>query len=366
MAQNGSYPDAPYIEVNGRRIGPGEPTYIIAEMSGNHNGSYDRAARILEACVDAGVDAVKLQTYTADTLTINSDAEIFHVGGDNTWAGTTLHALYEEAHTPWEWQPKLKKLADDLGVDLFSSPFDFTATDFLDDMDVPAFKVASFESIDPPLVSYIASKGKPVFMSTGMASLSQIDKAVTAAREAGAGPGKLLLFKCVSSYPAPAEAMNLNTIPHLARAFNVPTGLSDHTLGTEVPLAAVALGARAIEKHVTLSRADGGVDSQFSLEPAELKGMVQQIRTIEAALGDVFYGITEWEESNKVFQRSLIITEDVKAGEVFTPKNLRSIRPGYGLSPEFIGDVIGRTAGRDIERGTPLAWALVAGAPVSS
>lgn len=350
-----------YIDIAGRRVGSGHPAYVIAEVSGNHNGSYDRAAQILQECVEAGADAVKLQTYTAETLTIDSDGDIFRVGGDNTWAGTTLHDLYEEAHTPWEWQPKLKKLADDLGVDLFSSPFDFTATDFLDDMDVPAFKVASFESVDPPLVSYIAGKGKPVLMSTGMATLSQIDKAVVAAREAGAGPGKLLLFKCVSAYPAPPESMNLHTIPHMANAFDVPVGLSDHTLGTEVPLAAIALGACAIEKHVTLSRADGGVDSQFSLEPQELKGMIEQIRTIEAALGGVTYGPTEWERPNQVFQRSLIVTEDVKVGETFTPVNLRSIRPGYGLSPEYIGDIIGRTAARDLDRGTPMQWDMVGG-----
>jgi N-acetylneuraminate synthase len=335
---------------------------VIAEMSGNHNGSYDRAARILEACARAAVDAVKLQTYTADTLTINSDQDIFKIGSNNTWGGRTLYDLYEEAYTPWEWQPKLKKVADGLGVDLFSSPFDFTAVDFLDNMGVPAFKVASFESTDPPLVAYVASKGKPVLMSTGMASMGQIDDAVQAARQAGAGPGKLLLFKCVSSYPAPPEAMNLRTIPHLAAAFNAPVGLSDHTLGTEVPVAAVALGACAIEKHVTLSRAEGGPDAQFSLEPEELTRMVREIRNIESALGGVFYGPTEWEKPNRVFQRSLIVTEDVTAGEKFTPANLRSIRPGYGLAPKFMGDIIGKKAARAIKRGTPLSWDLVAGA----
>ena len=353
--------EAPYIEINGRRVGPGEPTYIIAEVSGNHNGSYDRAVSIVEACAAAGVDCVKLQTYTADTLTIDSDAEIFKVAGDNTWAGTTLHALYEEAYTPWDWQPKLKRLADDLGVDLFSSPFDFSAADFLDDMGVPAFKIASFECIDTPLVKYVAGKGKPVLMSTGMATMAQIDAAVVAARAGGAGPGKLLLFKCVSSYPAPPEEMNLHTIPHLAKAFDVPVGLSDHTLGTEVPLAAVALGACAIEKHVTLSRADGGVDAQFSIEPQELEQMVQQIRTIEKALGGVSYGPTEHELPNRVFQRSLIVTEDVKAGDRLTSENVRSIRPGFGLSPGFIDDVIGRMASRDVKRGTPVSWDMVGG-----
>jgi N-acetylneuraminate synthase len=353
--------EAPYIEINGRRVGPGEPTYIIAEVSGNHNGSYERAVQIVEACAKAGVDCVKLQTYTADTLTIDSDAEIFKVAGDNTWAGTTLHDLYEEAHTPWDWQPKLKKIADDLGVDLFSSPFDFTAADFLDDMGVPSFKIASFECIDAPLVKYVAEKGKPVLMSTGMATMAQIDEAVAAARAGGAGPGKLLLFKCVSAYPALPEEMNLNTIPHLAKTFDVPVGLSDHTLGTEIPLAAVTLGACAIEKHVTLSRADGGVDAAFSLEPHELEQMVQQIRSIEKALGGVSYGPTEHEKPNKVFQRSLIVTEDVKAGDTFTKTSVRSIRPGFGLSPGFIHDVIGRKASRDVSRGTPLSWDLVGG-----
>ena len=352
---------APHIEINGRRVGPGHPVYIIAEMSGNHNGSYERAVQILEACAAAGVDAVKLQTYTPDTLTIDCDAEIFRIGSNNTWAGRTLYDLYGEAYTPWEWQPKLKNIADGLGIDLFSSPFDSTATDFLDGMGVPAFKVASFECTDTPLVAYIAGKGKPVLMSTGMAALAQIDEAVRAAREAGAGPGKLLLFKCVSSYPAPAEAMNLRTIPHLASAFNVPVGLSDHTLGTEVPVAAVALGACAIEKHVTLSRADGGPDAQFSLEPDELARMVKEIRNVEKAMGGVFYGPTEWEKPNRVFQRSLIVTADLAAGEAFTTENLRSIRPGYGLAPKFIGDVLGRRASQPVKRGTPLSWGLVAG-----
>ena len=354
--------EAPYVEINGRRIGPGHPTYVVAEMSGNHNQDYDRAARIIEASAEAGADAVKLQTYTADTLTIDADSDIFRIGGDNTWAGTTLHELYGEAYTPWEWQPKLKELADGLGIDLFSSPFDFTAVDFLDEMGVPAYKIASFECIDPELVRYIAGKGKPVLMSTGMATLSQIDEAVRAAREGGAGPGRLLLFKCTSAYPAPASAMNLRTIPHLASAFNVPVGLSDHTLGTEVAVAAVALGACAIEKHVTLSRAEGGPDAAFSLEPDELKAMVERIRVAEQALGEVFYGPTEWEKPNRVFQRSLIVTEGVSAGERFTPGNLRSIRPGYGLPPGFINDVLGRRAARFIARGTPLTWDLVSGA----
>ena len=355
--------EAPHIEINGRRIGRGHPTYVVAEMSGNHGQDYDRAARIVQVAAEAGADAVKLQTYTADTLTIDADSDIFRIGGDSLWAGTTLYDLYREAHTPWEWQPKLKKLADGLGIDLFSSPFDVTATDFLDDLGVPAYKIASFECIDPELVRYIAGKGKPVLMSTGMATLSEIDQAVRAARAGGAGPGRLLLFKCASAYPAPSSAMNLRTIPHLAGAFNLPVGLSDHTLGTEVAVAAVAMGACAIEKHVTLSRAEGGPDAAFSLEPDELRAMVERIRVAEQALGEVFYGPTEWEKPNRVFQRSLIVTADLKAGNEFTADNVRSIRPGYGLSPGFINDVLGRRAARVITRGTPLTWDLVSGVP---
>jgi len=350
-----------YIDIAGRRVGDGSPVYVIAEISGNHNGSFDRAVKIIEACAASGVDAVKLQTYTADTLTIDSDNDIFKVGSNNTWAGRTLYDLYQEAHTPWDWQPKLKSLANELGMHLFSSPFDFTAVDFLNDMDVPAFKVASFECVDPPLVGYMASKGKPVLMSTGMATMEQIDRAVVAARENGAGPGKLLLFKCVSSYPAPPKSMNLHTLPHLADTYDVPVGLSDHTLGTHIPVAAVALGAVAIEKHVTLSRSEGGPDAEFSLEPAELKRMMEEIRDVEKAMGKVTYGPTEWEKPNKVFQRSLIVTANIPAGEKFTDDNLRSLRPGDGLSPHFIGDVLGRSATRAIERGTPLSWDLVGG-----
>ncbi len=353
--------EARFINIDGRRVGYGSPVYVIAEISGNHNGSFDRAVRILEECAAAGVDAVKLQTYTADTLTIDSDNDIFKVGDNNTWAGRTLYDLYEEAHTPWDWQPKLKQRADELGVHLFSSPFDFSAVDFLDEMNVPAFKVASFECIDAPLVGYMASKGKPILMSTGMATMEQIDRAVRAAQENGAGIGNLLLFKCVSSYPAPPESMNLKTISHLADTYDLPVGLSDHTLGTHIPVAAVTLGAVAIEKHVTLDRSEGGPDAEFSIEPAELKRMVNEIRDVEKAIGKVTYGPTEWEKPNKVFQRSLIATADIPAGSMFTNENLRSIRPGNGLSPHLINDILGRSAAQTIKRGTPLSWELVGG-----
>ena len=351
----------PFIEVNGRRIGPDNPAYVIAEISANHNQSYDNAARLVEAVVASGADAIKLQTYTADTLTLDVDNPLYRIGDDTLWGGETLHSLYEKAYTPWEWQPRLMKVANDLGADLFSSPFDFTATDFLDDMGVPAFKVASFESNDTVLVEYIASKGKPVLMSTGMASLAQVDAAVGAARSGSGSSSDLLLFKCVSAYPAPASSINLNTIPHMREAFGVPVGFSDHTLGIAVAPAAVALGACAIEKHVTLSRAAGGPDAEFSVEPAEFKEMVQQIRTVEEAVGEVHYGPTDSERPSLAFRRSLIVAEDMEKGSTFTAENVRSLRPGYGLPPEFIGDVIGRAAAENVERGTPLTWDLVSG-----
>ncbi len=351
-----------YIEIAGRRIGPGHPTYVVAEISGNHGHDYDRAARIVEAAAKAGADAIKLQTYTPDTITIDHDSEIFRVAVGGLWSGRTLYELYAEAYTPWEWHPRLKAVANDLGLQLFSSPFDTTAADFLDEMGVPAFKIASFESSDPPLIEYIASKGRPVLISTGMASLSQIEKAVAAARMGGAGQGRLLLFKCSSAYPAPPSSMNLATIPHMADAFDLPVGLSDHTLGTEVAVAAVALGACAVEKHVTLSRADGGPDAAFSLEPDELKRMVESIRAVESSIGTVRYGPTDEERPNVQFKRSLFVTKDVKRGDRFTHDNVRSIRPGFGLPPEFINEVVGRSAVHDIERGTPLSWDLVTGA----
>ncbi|MDT5269265.1 MAG: pseudaminic acid synthase [Acidobacteriota bacterium] len=348
-----------YIEIKGRRIGPGEPAYIIAELSANHNQDFEQAAKIVEAAKAAGADAVKLQTYTADTLTIASDKEYFRVGGGTLWDGRTLHDLYAEAYTPWEWQPKLKAIADRLGLDLFSTPFDPTAVDFLEEMGVPAHKVASFEIVDLPLVERIARTGKPVIMSTGMATLGEIDEAVRAARRAGAS--QLALLKCTSAYPAAPESMNLRSIPHLAEAFGVPAGLSDHTLGVAVPVAAVALGACLIEKHFTLSRATPGPDSAFSLEPEEFSSMVEAVRTAEKALGGVRYGVGPEEEKSRVFRRSLFAVRDVKAGEVFTEENVRSIRPGHGLPPKHLLEVLGRTAAEDIDRGTPLGWRHVVG-----
>ena len=345
------------IEINGRRIGAEQPVYIVAEMSANHNQDFEHAARILQAAKDAGADAVKLQTYTPDTLTIDSDGEYFRVDGGTIWDGRNLYDLYGEAYTPWEWQPKLKEIAHSLGLDLFSTPFDHTSVDFLEKMGVPAYKIASFEVVDLPLIQRIAETGKPIIMSTGMATLSEIDDAVKTIQQAGGN--QLALLKCTSSYPAPPEEMNLRTISHLSEAFNVATGLSDHTLGIAVPVAAVALGACIVEKHFALSRSIPGPDSAFSLEAQEFKAMVEAVRTTEKALGRVRYGISEAEAKSRVFRRSLFVVKDIAAGETFSEDNVRSIRPSYGLSPKYLNDVLGRQAALDIKRGTPLAWNLI-------
>lgn len=349
------------FEINGQRIGPGEPVYIVAEMSANHNQDFEQAVKILEAAKEAGADAVKLQTYTPDTMTIDCDNEYFRIGEGTIWEGRNLYDLYGEAYAPWEWQPKLREMAIHLGLDLFSSPFDHTAVDFLEEMGVPAYKVASFEIVDLPLLRRIASTGKPIIMSTGMATLGEIDEAVRTIREAGGE--QLALLKCTSAYPAPPEEMNLRTIPHLAKAFGVPVGLSDHTLGVAVPVAAVALSACIIEKHFTLSRDVSGPDSAFSLEPDEFKAMVEAVRTAEKALGKVEYGVTEREESSRVFRRSLFVVQDVQAGEVFTEENVRSIRPGYGLHTRFLEQILGTTAAKRIARGTALDWDLISSSP---
>lgn len=331
-------------------------SYIIAEISANHNGSLERAEAIVRAAADAGADAVKLQTYTADTLTIPCDNEYFRIKG-TLWEGKTLHDLYQEACTPWEWQPRLKALANDLGMDCFSTPFDATAVDFLENMDVPCHKVASFEVVDIPLLKKIGSTGKPVIMSTGMASLAEIDEAVSTLRENGTQ--ELALLKCTSAYPAPPEEANLLTIPHLAQAFNCVAGLSDHTLGSAVAVGAVAVGARIIEKHFTLARADGGPDSAFSMEPDEFRQMVRDIRTVEKALGTVCYDLTPKQRESKVFRRSLFVVKDMEAGEMFTEENVRSIRPGYGLPPRFAPLLHGKKASQKIVKGTPLNFAHI-------
>jgi len=347
------------IKINNRKIGSGHNSYIIAEMSANHNQDFDQAVKIIEEAKQAGADAVKLQTYTPDTLTIDCNNNYFNIEG-TPWEGQNLYSLYGEAYTPWEWQPKLKKVADRLGLDLFSTPFDATAVDFLEEMDVPAHKIASFEIVDLPLVRRIAQTAKPIILSTGMATLSEIDEAVGVIRDTG--NDQLALLKCTSAYPAKPKHMNLLTIEHLSRTFKAPVGLSDHTLGIAVPVAAVALGACIVEKHFTLDRSTSGPDSQFSLEPDEFKAMVAAVRTAEQAIGSVYYGVSEQESGSRIFRRSLFVVKDTKAGERFTADNVRSIRPGHGLHTRHLEDIVGRCAALDIKRGTPLKWDLVGGA----
>jgi pseudaminic acid synthase len=345
------------MKVGKRGIGPGYPVYIVAELSANHSQDFDQAVKIVHTAKAAGADAVKLQTYTADTITIACDREEFRVGGGTLWDGRNLHDLYGEAYTPWDWQPKLKRVANDLGMELFSSPFDATAVDFLEEMHVPVYKVASFELVDLPLIQKMASTGKPLIISTGMATLEEISEAVQAARAAGST--QIALLKCTSAYPASPDDMNLRTIPELERKFAVPVGLSDHTMGIAVPVAAVALGACIIEKHLTLSRSHHGPDSAFSLEPQEFKAMVDAVRTSERALGKVHFGVATHEVNSLTFRRSLFVVQDLRQGESFSTENVHSIRPGHGLHTRHLPEVLGRHAARDIERGTPLSWDLV-------
>jgi len=346
-----------FIEINNRRIGQHEPVFTIAEMSANHLQKLDLAIETIKAAKEAGADAIKLQTYTPDTITIDSDNEYFQIKQGTLWDGQTLYQLYEKAYTPWEWHPKLKKIAEGLGLICFSSPFDKTAVDFLEKMNVPAYKVASFEITDIPLIEYIASKGKPVIMSTGIATLSDIEEAVGACKRMG--NSQIALLKCTSAYPAPLEEINLKTIPDLAKKFETIVGLSDHTLGISVPIAAVALGACVIEKHFILDRSLGGPDAAFSLEPDEFKAMVKGVREAGKALGKVSYELTEKMKKSRELSRSLFVVEDIKAGKIFTDENIRSIRPGYGLLPKCLNEVVGKKARKDIKRGTPLSWNLV-------
>ncbi len=348
----------PTVDIAGRKVGRGHPAYIIAELSANHGQRFDDAVELVRAAKRAGADAVKLQTYTPDTITIDSDAEPFRHGAGSLWEGKTLYDLYSEAYMPWEWQPKLKSVAEGLGLHLFSSPFDETAVDFLEGMHVPAYKVASFEIVDLPLVEKIARTGKPMIVSTGMATLPEIEDAVRAAR--GAGAREIALLKCNSAYPAPAGEMNLRTIPDMMNRFGVPVGISDHTLGISVPAAAVSLGACIVEKHFTLSRKTRTPDAEFSLEPEEFQAMVEAVRTVEAALGDVRYEPTPKEAASRKFRPSLFVVKDIRKGEVFTEENVKSIRPGNGLPPKYIGEVLGRKASRDAARGTPVTRDLLA------
>ena len=330
--------------------------YIIAELSANHNHNFETAVKSIKAAKQCGVDAIKLQTYTADTITIDVRNKYFQIDQGTIWDGKNLHDLYKEAFTPWEWQPKLKSIAEQEGLECFSSPFDLTSVDFLEKMDVSAYKVASFEITDIPLIEYIASKQKPVIISTGIATLGDIELAVNTCRKVG--NNEISLLKCTSSYPAPIEEANLLTIPHLRDTFNVIPGLSDHTMGQSVAIAAVALGARIIEKHFILDRSIGGPDSSFSMEPQEFKKMVEAIRDVEKALGIVTYELTPKVEKSKSFARSLFIVKDVKAGDEITLDNVRSIRPGYGLHPKYYLGIIGKKFRKDCEKGTPLNWSL--------
>jgi N-acetylneuraminate synthase len=344
--------------VKDREIGPGRPVYIVAELSGNHHGELGRAKALVAAAAAAGVDAVKLQTYTADTLTIASTAEPFRIGGGTLWDGAYLHELYGQAATPWEWQAELRDEIERHGLDFFSAPFDATAVDFLEDLGCPCYKIASPELIDHALIRKAAATGKPLILSTGMASLGEIDEAVSVATSSGAAG--VALLRCNSSYPAPPEEMDLRTISHMAAAWGVPVGLSDHTLGIAAAVVAVAFGASIIEKHLTLSRSEPGPDAAFSLEPHEFADLVRSVREAESAVGDVRYGPSPHEHASLRFRRSLFIVKDVRAGEVLTSENVRSIRPADGLAPKFLEVVLGRRAVRDVASGTPVAWDLLA------
>lgn len=348
------------MNIAGRQIGAGHPAYVIAEMSANHGQSLERAIELVRAASDAGADAVKLQTYTPDTLTIDCRRPEFLIGKGTIWEGKNLYELYGEAYTPWEWQPALKAEAERLGMHCFSTPFDESAVRFLESLDVPAHKIASFELVDTELLRQVAATGKPVILSTGMASLAEIDEAVRCLRMAGCR--ELALLKCTSAYPAPPEEMDLRTIPHLAEAFAVPAGLSDHTLGSAVPVAAVVLGACIVEKHLTLRRSDGGPDAAFSMEPEEFRAMIEAIRTAERALGRVSYEVSERELASRMFRRSLFVVMDIKAGDPFTRENVRSIRPGMGMAVSNLDRILGMRAAVDLERGTPLEESHVSAA----
>ena len=332
--------------------------FIIAEMSGNHNQSLERALAIVDAAADAGVDAVKIQTYTADTMTIDIDTgEFFISDKDSLWKGETLYHLYEKAHTPWEWHTAIFERCKERGIMGFSTPFDDTSVDFLEDIGVPCYKIASFENVDLPLIRKVARTGKPIIASTGMTTVAELSDLVRTVRENGCTD--LTLLKCTSSYPASPEGTNLRTIPHMRELFGCAVGLSDHTLGIGAAVASVALGAAVIEKHFTLSRAEGGVDAAFSLEPAEMAQLVRECRTAALALGTVSYERAEQEKKSLQFRRSLYVVEDMKAGDVFTEKNLRRIRPGMGLSPKYYDIILGKKVNHDIARGTPVQWNLI-------
>lgn len=344
------------ISINGRKIGPNYFPYIIAELSANHNGKFETAVKIIEEAKKAGADAVKLQSYTADTITLNSDSEEFQIHG-GLWDGKTLYQLYQEAYMPWEWHKPLFEHARKLDITIFSSPFDNTAVDLLEDLNAPAYKIASFEAIDLPLIKYVASTGKPMIISTGMADEEEIQEAIEAARDGGCK--ELAILHCVSGYPAPAEDYNLRTIPDMMERFGLVTGLSDHTLDNTTAIASVVLGASIIEKHFTLDRSGGGPDDSFSLEPAELVALCRDSKTAWSALGKVDYGRKSSEQGNVKFRRSLYFVKDMKAGDVITNDCIRSVRPGFGLAPKHWDDVIGRRVSRDIMKNSPVAESVI-------
>jgi len=345
------------IKISDKFIGFDHPPFVIAEMSGNHNQSLERALEIVEAAAKKGAHALKIQTYTPDTMTLDLDEREFHISDPKSlWAGTSLYKLYGEAYTPWEWHKPIFDRAKELGMIAFSTPFDDTSVDFLESLDVPCYKIASFENTDLPLIRRVAATGKPLIISTGMASIAELDDTVRAAREAGCKD--LILLKCTSTYPATASNTNILTIPHMRELFGCEVGLSDHTMGVGVSVASIALGATVIEKHFTLNRADGGVDSTFSMEPAEMAQLVQEVERAWQAMGQISYGATEAEKKSLVFRRSLYIVKDLKAGDVLTSDNVRAIRPGFGLATKYLDVVLGKSVNQDIKRGTALDWAL--------
>jgi len=344
------------IKIKNRVIGGNNPCYVIAEMSANHAGNFNRAIAIIHSAKEAGANCIKIQTYTADTMTIDSDKEYFQIK-QGTWKGENLYNLYKKAYTPWEWLAQLKEEAEKIDLDFLSTPYDKTAIDFLEELGVNFYKIASFEITDIPLIKYIASKNKPIIMSTGMASLEEIEEAVNAVKSQN--NNNLCLLKCSSAYPAIPDDMNLKTMKHLEETFDVVVGLSDHSLGSVSAITAVAMGAKVIEKHFCISREIENPDSSFSMEPEEFKKMVEDIRAVERAIGKISYDISEKEKINKNFRRSIFVVKDIKKGEIFTENNIRVIRPAYGLPPKHFEEILGRKASKDIERGTPLEWNMI-------
>jgi pseudaminic acid synthase len=345
-------------DIQGQKIGFGVAPFVIAEMSGNHNQSLDKALQIVEAAAKTGVRALKIQTYTADTMTLDiSEGEFFIRDPQSLWNGTSLHQLYQQAHTPWEWHKPIFDRCKDLGIIGFSTPFDATAVDFLESLDVPCYKIASFENTDLPLIRKVASTGKPMIVSTGMATIAELDETVRTAKESGCKD--LVLLKCTSTYPATPENTNILTIPHLRDLFGTQVGLSDHTMGIGVAVASVALGATIIEKHFTLCRADGGVDAAFSMEPEEMKQLVIETQRAWESLGKISYGATEAEKKSLVYRRSLYITQDMKKNDILTSENLRAIRPGLGLPPKYYDIIMGKSISRDVKKGQPMSWDLL-------